>query len=208
MVPLLIRGHILLQMSIPSWIWQYALRMRMGDSAVLKYAIKTLSGLDKTVNAQQVCAQRIMHLAAVYPYLLQLMEEFVLSPYSVDASQVKVFADTVYSEAKTVNNYEAICYAIYFALKYGFELASLDIDWVINHKDCILLLMTWLYYSKYNIGNINATQLNRLFNYALSLVPNDMERYWIFCYEVLPASELSGDWQQLKQAGVSFIKTV
>lgn len=49
------------------------------DSAVLKYAIKTLSGLDMTASAKLVCAHRIMHLAAVYPYLLHLMEEFVLT---------------------------------------------------------------------------------------------------------------------------------
>lgn len=42
-----------------------------------------------------------------------------------------------------------ISYAIYFCLKHDVTLDALDIDWVIARGDCVLLLMTWLYYMKY-----------------------------------------------------------
>ncbi len=180
----------------------------IGDFAVLKYAIKTLSGYKLTKNAKKCGAQRIMHLAVMCPYLLQLMEEYVFQPYNVPAAEIKVLADTIYTEAKIVHNYEAIGYAIYFSLKHGFDLAELDIDWVIARGDCVLLLMTWLYYLKANHGKTGATQLKPLKAEAKRLKDTEMDRYWLFCYETLSYGLLSGNWRKLKQAGVSFVKTV
>ena len=179
-----------------------------GDSAVLKYAIKTLSGCMMTDNAKKCGAQRILHLAVVFPYLLHLMEEFVFQPFNVSLQQIKVFADTIYKEAYAIHNYEAISYAVYYSLKYDFDLERLDIGWVIEREDCILLLMTWLYYLKANHGNTGATELKPLKDEAKRLSKIDMNRYWLFCYEALSVGLLSGDWKVLKQAGVSFVKTV
>jgi hypothetical protein len=33
-----------------------------------------------------------------------------------------------------------------------------------------------------------------------------MDRYWIYVYEVLPKSELNGEWYHMKDKQVSFIK--
>ena len=33
-----------------------------------------------------------------------------------------------------------------------------------------------------------------------------MDRYWLFCYEVIAMSNLKDEWKKLKQAGVSFMK--
>lgn len=177
-----------------------------GDSAILKYAIKTLSGHKMTANAKKCGAQRIMHLAIMCPYLLQLMDEYVFTPFEVSKDSIKLFADTIYSESKKINNYEAISYAIYFSLKYGFELDELEIDWVIRRGDCLLLLFTWQYYLKLNHGNSGASQLKPLKEEAKKLKKTDMDRYWLFCYEVLSFGNLSGEWRQMKKAGVSFIK--
>lgn len=183
------------------------LSAEVGDSAVLKYAIKTLSGHKMTTNAKKCGAQRIMHLAIMYPYLLQLMGEYVFSPFEVKSESIQAFANTIYAEAKRVNNYEAISYAIYYSLSYNFELSELDIDWVIQRGDCILLLLTWQYYLKLNHGKSGATQLKPLKAEAKRLKATDMDRYWLFCYEALSFGNLSGEWRQLKQAGVSFINT-
>ena len=182
------------------------LSIERNDSAVLKYAIKSLSGQVMTDNAKRIGAQRIMHLAGLYPYLLQLMEEYVFKPFSVDKEHIKAFADSIYREAVTVNNYEAICFAIYYSLRYDFKLKSLDIDWVIKRSDCVLLLMTWLYYLRENHDNYRATQLKPLKEEAKRLKDKDMDRYWLFCYEVLTAGNLSGEWKALKKANISFVR--
>lgn len=178
-----------------------------GDSAVLKYAIKALAGKSLTINAKKLAAQRIMHMSGVYPYLIQLMEESVFIPLGVGQTEIKAYVDSIYSDSLATHNYEAISYAIYFCLKYDVTLDALDIDWVIARGDCVLLLMTWLYYIKLNHNNRRATQLKPLLAEAKRLKDVDMDRYWLFCYEVLTFSNLKDDWKVLKRAGVSFVKT-
>lgn len=183
-----------------------SLATETGNSAVLNYAIKTLAGNKLTLNAQKLAAQRIMHMSDVYPYLVQLMEDSVFSTFGVGQAEIKAYADALYIDSKASHNYEAISYAIYFSLKHGFTLNELDITWVIERGDCVLLLMTWLYYLKANHGNANATQLKPLKKEARRLKDADMDRYWLFCYEALSFGNLKGEWRQLKQAGVSFVK--
>lgn len=179
-----------------------------GDSAVLKYAIKTLAGCSMTASAKKLASQRIIHMSIVYPYLVQMMEEFVFAPFSVRKDTIKEYADTLYANCKSSNYYEGVCYAINFSLKYDFEMKELDMSWVIERGDCVLLLMTWLYYLKLNHGNRRATALKPLKAEAKRLMSSDMDRYWLFCYEVVPCSDLTGEWKVLKKEGVSFIKAV
>lgn len=179
-----------------------------GNSAVLNYAIKTLAGKKLTANAQKLAAQRIMHMSDVYPYLVQLMEDYVFAPFGVGIAEIKAYADALYADSISSYNYEAISYAIYFSLKHGFTLDVLDINWVIERGDCVLLLMTWMYYMNLNHGNRRATDLRPLRQEAEKLRDTDMDRYWLFCYEAIAMSNLHDDWRALKRAGVSFIKTV
>ena len=179
-----------------------------GDSAVLNYAIKSLAGHNLTPSAKKLAAQRIMHMSVVYPYLIQIMQEYVFTPFGVSKNQIKEYSDAVCADAEATHNYEAISYAIYFCLKYKFQLEKLDIDWVIKRGDCVLLLMTWLYYLEVNHNKRRATQLKPLLAEAKRLKDSDMDRYWLFCYEVVAKTDLIGEWKALKQAGVSFVKTV
>ena len=176
-----------------------------GDSAVLKYAIKALASQKMTDSAKQLAAQRIMHMAVVFPYLVQMMEDYVFQPYKVDDEQIKVFADALYLDSKVFHNYEGICFAIYYCLKHDVYLNELDKTWVIDRGDCVMLLMTWLYYLKVNKGNRLATDLRPLRRLANSIKKTDMDRYWLFCYEVLSADVLDGDWKDMKRANVSFV---
>lgn len=177
-----------------------------GDFAIINYAIKKLVGMKLSENAKKLASKRFIHMAALYPYLLHLMEEYVFTPYGVGADEIKALSDTIYRDAKRVNDYESICYTIYFALRYDFLLDELDRDYVIRQKDCITLVMTWLYYMKANHWNRDATEVKPLNKLARDLKTTEMGRYWLFCYEALKAGLLPGDWKAMKQADVSFIK--
>lgn len=179
-----------------------------GDSAVLKYAIKALAGRKMSASAKSLAAQRIMHMSVIYPYLVQIMEDYVFIPFGVEKDLIKAYADAIYTESVETHNYEAISYAIYFSLEHDFLLKELDVDWVIKRGDCVLLLMTWLYYLKINHGNRLASVLRPLRREAMRLKDFDMDRYWLFCYEVVAKSNLKGDWKGMKQANVSFIKAI
>lgn len=191
-----------------------ALRLAVdaGDFAIINYAIKKLNGINLSHNGKKLAASRFMHMAVLYPYLLPLMEEYVFTPYNVTRDQIKTFADTVFEDAMKINDYESICYAIYFAVKYEFELKSFSDDYIraqnhiIDSKDCIAMIMTWIYFMQKNHWNRTATQVKPLNKVAKELKATDMDRYWLFCYEALTSGSLSGEWKMLKEADVSFIR--
>jgi len=183
-----------------------------GDFAIINYAIKKLKGSKLSENGKKLAAKRFMHMAVLYPYLLHLMEEYVFTPYGVDTSDIKALSDTIYRDALNVNDYESLCYSIYFAIRFDFVLDVFEKDYagaqnyVIKSRDCILLTMTWLYFMKYNHWKRDASQVKPLNRVALELKNTDMDRYWLFCYEALTWGSLPGEWRSMKQAGISFVR--
>lgn len=183
-----------------------------GDFAIINYAIKKLRGAKLSGNGKKLAAKRIMHMATLHPYLLHLLEEYVFAPYDVDASDIKVLSDTVYRNAVNQNDYESLCYSIYFAIRFDFVLEEFENnyvraqDYVIKSKDCLLLIMTWIYFMKQNHWKRDATQVKPLNKVAMELKNTDMDRYWLFCYEALSWGSLPGQWRSMKQAGISFIR--
>ena len=153
-----------------------------------------------------------MHMAVLYPYLLHMMEEYVFIPYGVNKSDIKAFSDRIYQNAINVNDYESLCYSIYYAVRFNFVLDEFKNDYrsaqdyVIKSKDCLLLIMTWIYFMKQNHWKRDATQIKPLKKEAMVLKNTDMDRYWLFCYEALTFGSLSGQWRLMKQAGISFIR--
>lgn len=183
-----------------------------GDFAIINYAIKKLKGSKLSSNGKKLAAKRFMHMAALYPYLLHLMEEYVFIPYGVDTSDIKVLSDTIYRDAVNLNDYESLCYSIYFAVRFDFVLDEFENDYiraqdyVIGSRDCLLLIMTWIYFMKQNHWKRDATQVKPLNRVAMELKNKDMDRYWLFCYEALTWGSLPGQWRSMKQAGISFIR--
>ena len=183
-----------------------------GDLAIINYAIKKLKGLELSENGKRLAAKRFMHMATRYPYLLYLMEEYVFRPYKVDVSSIKELSDTIYQNAIAINDYESMCYSIYYAIRFGFTIDVFENDYkkaqedVIKSKDCILLVMTWLYFMKQNNWKRDATQVKPLNRVAQELKNKDMDRYWLFCYEALSWGSLPGDWRLMKQTGITFIR--
>lgn len=104
-----------------------------------------------------------------------------------------------------LNKYEQVSYAIYFAIKYGFEL-PVNVKELIDANDCILLTIGFLYFKKRD----DKKAIKELKAYAkqLSSDVNEFERMWIFAYEILPQSELKDEWKVLKKGKVSFIKDI
>ena len=151
-------------------------------------------------------------MAALYPYLLHLMEEYVFTPYEVDTSDIKALSDTIYRDAVNRNDYESLYYSINFAIRFDFVLDEFENDYtkaqdyVVKSKDCLLLIMTWIYFMKHNNWKRNATQVKPLSKVAMELKNADMDRYWLFCYEALTQGSLPGQWRSMKQAGISFIR--
>lgn len=189
-----------------------SLATETGDFAIINYAIKKLKGAQLSDNGKKLAAKRFMHMAALYPYLLHLMEEYVFTPYEVNTSDIKSLSEIIYYDAVKLNNYESLCYAIYFAIRFDFTLEKFEndyhnaLDYVIKSGDCLLLTTTWVYFMKQNHWNRKASRVKPLHEAAKNLKNTDMDRYWLFCYEALSQGNLSDRWKAMKKAGVSFIR--
>lgn len=173
------------------------------NASVLNYAIKVLSSQKMTDGARAYSWKMGMQLALIYPYLIPLMDEYVFSAYCLGRETIDVFANKAFDDGMNSRNFEECCYAIYYSLKYDFDLHNLDVKDMVRIDNCLLLMFTYLYYKKRN--DVTATYI--LKNHAISLEGTDMDRNWLFVYEVLEKSELSDDWKVLKNKNVSFLKT-
>lgn len=173
------------------------------DSSILNYAIKVLSRRELTQNARQYYIKTIFHLSLLYPYLIRLLEEYVFKPLRVECEQIQSFSNRAFNLGISTKNYEAICFSIYFSLKYNFEIYGLDADDAISNDSCLFKLFAYLYFDNHQ----NETEKKKLKNHArdLAKIDDDFERNWLFTYEALSQTDLKGDWKPMKKQGVSFI---
>ena len=174
------------------------------NSAILNYAIKALPVSNLTKNAQNYCVKTVFHLCLLYPYLLQIIDEFVFERFHVPIDQIKVFIHQVYEQELLRKNYDGVCYSIYFALKYSFTIDSMKAQDAIDSDSCLFKLLAFLYFKKNN----NKSERALLRNCALALKKDKTEssQNWLFVYEVLPQSDLPSEWKTLKKSGVSFLR--
>ena len=176
------------------------------DLAVLKYAIKKISGLELTDNAKMYMQKTIFHLCLIYPYLISLLETYVFTPCETATQDIQQISNKLYDMGINCRIFEASSYALYFSVKYAFLLADVDVTSIINSKDCVFQLLGYKYFSLHN----NKSAIKELKNHANKLLKNedDLNRNWLFVYEVLPQSSLKEDWKPLKKANISFIRAV
>lgn len=172
------------------------------NAAILKYAIKTLPVDKMSQNAKDYCVKIICSLALLYPYLIPLLEKYVFEKYSVSVDLIKEISDKIINKALQIKNYEAACYVLYYAVKYGFELENINISYALNGESCLYSLLCSIYLKKYN-DHVN---FQKLYDYAKSINnTTDMDANWIFVYEILKTSELSNDWKTIKKKKISFL---
>ena len=174
------------------------------NSAILNYAIKSLPKDKMTKSAVEYCVKTVMHLSMIYPYLLQIIDEHVFVRYKVSVDTIMKFAKDVYDQELKRHNYDGVCFALLFSLKYGFLIDTIKAQNAIDSDSCLFRLLAFLYFKKNAISNERA--LLRQLAIDLKATEEDFGRNWLFVYEVLPKSELPEDWKTLKSNGISFIR--
>ena len=107
----------------------------------------------------------------------------------------------LYKEGVKLKNYEAACYALYYANKYEFEIKELNFDVAKSSNNCLFLLFSYLYYEKKK----DKAAVKFFKDYARSLVATEMDNYWLFIYEALPQRDLQVYWKAMKKNNVSFL---
>jgi len=173
------------------------------DASILNYAIKIISGKHLDANAKNYYVKQLHHLVLLYPYLINLLEEKVFEPFEIEKSTIKNIAQDIYAYGLKKKIYEACSYALYWSLRYNFDInINTNKEDSINSLDCIFLLISFLHDKKH----YDKAYLKEYLDLSKSLKTNDFDRYWLFIYETLTYSELSDNYKKMKKKRLSFIK--
>lgn len=173
------------------------------NSAIVNYVVKVLSAKKLTNDAKSYYIKTMHHLILIYPYLIHLLEDNIFKPFGVEIDEIKKITLDIFEIGKAKNLFEAKSYALYFAIKYQFSIEQNLYDVADNSRDCIFMLLAFLYDKKLNASQNNIKKYKVL---AEELSKNEMDQYWLFLYEVLPKSKLNGHWKTMKESNISFIK--
>ncbi len=168
---------------------------------ILNYAIKILSSKQITENTLNQYLNRIHHLVLIYPYLVQLLDKYIFSAFTVDKNQIKQISNDLIEYGLPRSTFEPCIYGVFFALKYNFELDIHNLsEKALNSDDCIFMLITYIYCKRYNYNLAPFIAKAKQYN----TTPN-FDNYWLFVYEVLEKDELKEEFKELKEAEISFI---
>lgn len=172
------------------------------NSAILKYAIKVLAKKKLSPNALNYYLKTIHHLILIYPYLLNLVDEFVFKPLEVSSDEIEKIAKNIFRMGTEKSINEASSHALYLAIKYNFKLSDALFDTVKDSKDCVLLLLAFVHDKKHFKKHV----LKPYKDLAELLKIDDFDEYWLFIYEVLAKDKLTKYWQKMKESRVSFVQ--
>lgn len=173
------------------------------DAAVLNYAIKSLSDKYLGANAKNYFQKQIHHLVLLYPYLTGILEEKVFDPHSIPNWVIKNIAKDLFELGISKRLFDACSYAVFWALKYNFELGIDNLkNLAIDSNDCIFLLICY----QYDKATQKKAYLKEYKDHAIALKKLDFDRYWLFIYEVLPWSDLTDNYRLMKKEGISFLR--
>ncbi|GAA7459071.1 hypothetical protein HpBHB13_08570 [Helicobacter pylori] len=78
----------------------------------------------------------------LYPYLIPCIEGvFDNNNYPIQTNQIQEISKDIFKTGSKNNNHEACSYALYFSLKYDFEMEKTCHNMVLESNDCIFMLL-------------------------------------------------------------------
>lgn len=174
------------------------------NQSVYSYAIKTISNTYLGKRALSYYINTIHHLVCLYPYLVHWLEEFVFEAFSISKETIREIAQDVYDVGISRRIYESCSFALFWSIKYGFDLSNNHVEDSFVSEDCVFMLLSYLKTTKEK-GKIKEGK-KKFKEKAKSLIV-DMDRYWLFIYEVLPKTDLPiGEFRAIKEKKVTFVK--
>lgn len=173
------------------------------DAVPLNYAIKVLSSKYLGTKAKEYYINRLKHLVFSYPYLAPLMNDYVFNPFSVPLPDIIELANAMYKYGFEHDAFEASSYALYWAIVHEVQIDVKAENEVFATKDCVFMLLSFIYSKQNKMGKVI---LNNYKIEAERLLNSELDRYWLFVYEVIPQTKLKGSYKNLKRNKISFIK--
>lgn len=178
-----------------------------GDLAILSYSMKIVARADMTDDARGYYVSYMMHLALIYPYLYQFIDECLFQACNVPFREIAEFATQMYEHGLKSFNREEVIYALYFAVKYGFSIEGYSEDVIIRQNNAILDVMGYVYQTSRGCKALKLGELAREYGKGASESNRTLDQFWPLVYEINKSANIRNpDFAALKQAGVSFLR--
>jgi len=172
------------------------------NTAILNWAIKKISKENMSSETLKLFIDKIHHLVLIYPYLVRILQVSVFDAYGVTPAEIKKISLNLIKEGLRTDQYEMVSFGLFFAIQNRFKIALSDyLKEILDSNDCVLMTLAYLHQKR------AGRSLSRFETKAKELRDSEIERFWLFVYEALPASELTGDYLHLKNHNVSFINS-
>ena len=185
------------------------LMKEVGDLAIISYAMKIAARADMTDDARGYYVEYMMHLAILYPYLYQFIDESLFQACNVGFAEIAEFSNQMYRHGLDVRNREEVIYSLYFAVKYNFRISDFSEENIISQNNAVLDVMGVLYLRGIGIKATKLGELARKYGSGSSEANRTLDQFWPLVYEVnKPANIKNTHFVELKHAGVSFLKSI
>jgi hypothetical protein len=170
--------------------------------AILKYAMKMVSSFSLNQAATILAQKYFLRMAAIYPYLIPDIEEYVFKGLNTDPVIIGDWCNEFFDEFLKRSSYEAVAYLLYFAKVYNFSLKGFDESALISISDCIVKTVGSIYFK-----NLKSKNFSDVYDDAKDTYKDEdlRNQYWLYCYSTLAQKDLTDDWANIKKDGVSFI---
>ena len=176
--------------------------LETGNLAVYLYMMKMVADKYLGAKAKALYINVVHDLLIKYPYLASNIDVYFFEKFDVPVDRIQLIAQNLYDDGIYRSNNEACSYALYWALKYN---VTLDLPNLISDadqsEDCVFRLLGYLNAKRCG----DKVQINAFEEMAKKIV--DVDRFWYFVYEVLPATDLpTSDMKTIKNAKVTFLR--
>ena len=199
------------------------MRENSNNSAILNYAIKCIPAPDLSPNGRDLCVKYIFHLCRLFPYLLKIVDEFVIKKFGVEKDLISEFTNEMICDSIKRKNFYAVSYLLFLAVKYEVKLSDTFFKALFKNynqdkivEDCITCLLVFLYSKKFQLTKYS----NKIEKISIGLLSSndDFERNWLLVYEACPSKKFVNKlrlnthivnkdfWKDIKLKKVSFIK--
>ncbi len=160
---------------------------KSSNIAVLNFVIKTLSTKNFKQMALEYYINTIHNLVLLFPYLLPIIDDAVFIPLKIDSHKIKEIANDIYEDGNRYNRFETMSYAIFYAIKYNFQLRDDLFDKVKLKEDCVFMLLSYLHDIKFLRG------IKEQYKDIAKEIQNDYlskDKFWLFIFELLPREDI------------------
>lgn len=173
--------------------WSVEISAKIKKSSPIYYAFKIIG--DKRLNerAKKMTVQHCMNLSMSIPYLVPAIDEYIFEKHTFVGIKDKIesYAKSLLDIGMQRLYTDTIAYSIYFACRYQFSLhlTSEEIGTLLQINDCICLVLLHEYAIQHNNQNLIKTLKSHADTLKI-MERRDMDRYWLFVYQLFSEQEL------------------